>query len=84
MSPWIDHITIALIVTVSAAYAIYSLGPRKLRAKIRKHLLGRKERTDAESGCGSCGDCDSNATKPEAKIPLASIRKELKRAPHGR
>lgn len=77
MSPWIDHALIALVVIASAAYAIYALGPKSLRAKIRKHVF-RAEAAGAEAGCGGCGDCGPSVSKREAKISLASVRKELK------
>ena len=78
MSSWIDHTVIALLVIVSAAYAIYSLGPKSLRTKIRKHVFGRETAAGTETGCSSCGDCGPSMRKSEAKISLASVRKELR------
>jgi hypothetical protein len=77
MSPWLDQLLIALIVIASAAYAIYSLGPKALRAKIRKHIFGRED-AESATGCGGCSDCGPGTQKSEIKISLASVRKELK------
>ena len=92
MSSWIDHAVVAVLVIVSAAYAIYSLGPRSLRARIRKHVFRREQTVGGEAGCGSCGDCGSldsaregtSTSQGEARISLASVRKELKVAERSR
>jgi hypothetical protein len=79
MSLWIDHIVIGLVVALSALYAIYSLGPKSLRARIRKHIFRRGESVSADAGCGGCGNCGPSASsQAETKISLASVRKDLR------
>jgi hypothetical protein len=78
MSRLLDAALVAMLLAASVGYALYSLGPRTLRRRLRMALadvaarapaalrLGRVERRlrEAAGGSGACGGCDSCAPPP--------------------
>ena len=75
MSPLLDAALVAIVVALSVSYALYSLGPKSLRRRLRAGLadlaarapaalhLGGIERRLRETvgGSGACGGCESCA-----------------------
>jgi hypothetical protein len=78
MSRLLDAALVAIALAASLGYALYSLGPKTLRRRLRTALaelaarapaamrLGRIERRlrEAAGGSGACGGCDSCAPSP--------------------
>jgi hypothetical protein len=75
MSRSLDAVLVAIALAASVGYALYALGPKILRRRLRMALaelaarapaalrLGRIERRlrDTAGGSGACGGCDSCA-----------------------
>jgi hypothetical protein len=75
MSPLLDAALVALVLAASVGYALYSLGPKTLRRRLRTvladvaarapaalHLRGIERRLrEAAGGSGACGGCESCA-----------------------
>jgi hypothetical protein len=78
MSPLLDAALVAIVVALSVSYALYSLGPKSLRRRLRAGLadlaarapaalhLGGIERRLRETvgGSGACGGCESCGSAP--------------------
>jgi len=73
MSPLLDTALVAIALAASVGYALYSLGPKTLRRRLRTlladavgrapaalHLRGIERRLrEAAGGSGACGGCGS-------------------------
>jgi hypothetical protein len=70
MSRSLDTAMVAIVLAASVGYALYSLGPKALRGRLRTaladvagalHLARIERRLRAAVGGGACGGCDSCA-----------------------
>jgi hypothetical protein len=80
MSRFLDAALVAIVLAASVGYALYSLGPKTLRRRLRTaladlaarapaalHLGGIEHRLrEAAGGSGTCGGCDSCAPAEDA------------------
>jgi hypothetical protein len=73
MSRLLDTAVVAIVLAASVLYAMYSLGPKRLRQWLRGRLadlaarahLGRLERRLREAASAGCGGCESCASSEE-------------------
>jgi hypothetical protein len=90
MNRLLDAALVSIVLAASVGYALYSLGPKTLRRRLRTTLadlaarapgvlhLGRFERRlrEAAGGSGACGGCDSCA--PSAADAHDGAGKEIR------
>ncbi len=68
MNALLDHALVGVLLGAGFGYAIYALGPRTLRARIRSVL---KTKTSG-GACGGCDHCGAEpATPPTSEIRIA-------------
>jgi hypothetical protein len=73
MNSIVQTLIVAVIVALSAAYAIWSLMPGAWRASLRRRL---GLQTVEAGGCGACGGgCSSPAPPPGAAQPIRVHRR---------
>lgn len=67
MSDVLANSIVIIVVAVSAGYAVWRLGPRKMRDALRARFNLRD--SSSGSGCDACGGCapTTNATPPARK-----------------
>jgi hypothetical protein len=78
MNAVLQGIAVALLIAVSAAYAVWALAPRALRPAVARLVeritLGRLRASKLIKNAPGCGSCDTCATdKPAA--PVIPIRR---------
>jgi hypothetical protein len=79
MSGAVDGAMVGVVVAASVGYALYSLGPRTLRPRLRAviaaallrlpaatglHPLARRLKHTAAAATGACGGCDNCGAAP--------------------
>jgi hypothetical protein len=73
MSTVLANAIVIIAIVVSACYAVWRLGPRKMRDAVRMRLrtalpsvFGNLSDSSSESGCDACGGCGSTSTNAPA------------------
>ena len=75
MSAMLSNAIVVIAIAVSLCYAVWRLGPRKMRDALRVRLrttlpsvFGNLTDSSTGSGCDACGGCAPTTTKkPEAR-----------------
>jgi hypothetical protein len=80
MGAWLDSLIVWSLVTASAGFACYRLGPAGMRSWLRRQwarILGKPVPLADDSGanCGGCGSCASTPPRGETRIAADNIRK---------
>jgi hypothetical protein len=72
MSAALSNSIVVIAIVVSLGYAVWRLGPRKLRDAVRMRLrtalpgiFGNLSDSSSGSGCDACGGCTTTTTKNE-------------------
>jgi hypothetical protein len=79
MGAWLDYSVVGVLVGTSAAFALYRLGPARLRLWIRQQWARVRGRplpvADTASGCANCANATAHARPGETAIPPDNIRR---------
>jgi hypothetical protein len=74
MSDMLANSLVIIAIVVSAGYAVWRLGPRKMRDTLRTRLrtalpgvFGNLPDNSSGSGCDACGGCAPTTTAPPAR-----------------
>jgi hypothetical protein len=72
MSTALSNSLVVIAIVVSLSYAVWRLGPRKMRDAVRVRLrtalpsvFGHLSDSSSGSGCDACGGCPTTTTKNE-------------------
>jgi hypothetical protein len=87
MSTVLANAIVVIAIVVSACYAVWRLGPRKMRDAVRLRLrasmprvFGNLADSSSGSGCDACGGCAPTTKEPAARKEHAVVwRKKVTR-----
>jgi hypothetical protein len=94
MNTLLDDFLVGLVLVAGFAYAVYALGPRALRARMRVGLsallghlpaflglrgMARRLSTAATKSKGACGGCDNCGSETPAPRAAGEVRIPLTR-----
>jgi hypothetical protein len=80
MSAILANSIVVIAILASACYAVWRLGPRKMRDALRMRLrttlprvFGNLKESSSGSGCDACGGCAPTTNEPAARKEHAVV-----------
>jgi hypothetical protein len=80
MSAILANSIVVIAILASACYAVWRLGPRKMRDALRMRLrttlprvFGKLNESSSGSGCDACGGCAPTTNEPAARKEHAVV-----------
>jgi hypothetical protein len=80
MSAILANSIVVIAILASACYAVWRLGPRKMRDALRMRLrttlprvFGNLKESSSGSGCDACGGCAPTTNEPAARKERAVV-----------
>jgi hypothetical protein len=80
MSAILANSIVVIAILASACYAVWRLGPRKMRDTLRMRLrttlprvFGNLKESSSGSGCDACGGCAPTTNEPAARKEHAVV-----------